>query len=147
MEHTPKDPDFEAKVRESFLRQRVMQAFGASLVRLSPGRSEVHLPIKESLTQPNGDLDAGVIASVLDSACGYATLSLSPPGGAVLAVEFKVNFISPATGEVFVARAEVIRTDGNLSTCTAGGFTTDSGKEELVAAMLSTIITVIRSGL
>lgn len=146
MEHAAHDPDFEAKVRESFLRQGAMQALGASLVRLSPGRSEVHLPIEERLTNQDGVLDSGVIASVLDSACGYATLSLSPPGGAVLAVEFKINFLSPPTGETFIARARVNRTAGGLSNCSAEGYTASAGKEKLVTAMLSTIMTVVTSG-
>jgi len=144
LRHIPVDPDFEAKVRGSFIRQRVMQEIGASLVEVSPGRSEVHLRIRESLTQPDGGLATGVIASVLDSACGYATLSLSPPGGAVLAVEFKVNFISPATGRLFIARAEVARTAANLSTCSADAYMIVEDKEKLVATMLSTIMTVVR---
>ena len=81
---------------------------------------------------------------MLDSACGYATLSLSPPGGAVLAVEFKVNFISPATGRLFIARAEVARTAANLSTCSADAYMIVEDKEKLVATMLSTIMTVVR---
>lgn len=143
----PKDPDYEAKVRESFTRQKVMETFGASLTRLSPGRAEILLPFKEVLTQQHGFLHAGVVASVLDSACGYATLSLSPPNGAVLAVEFKVNFLSPATGDSFIARGKVLRAGRNLSTCTAEGFAVTSGREKLVSTMLSTIMTVIRPGL
>jgi uncharacterized protein (TIGR00369 family) len=143
----PKDPDFGNKVRESFARQKVMGTFGASLTELSPGRAEIRLPFSESLTQQHGFLHAGVLASVLDSACGYATLSLSPPNGAVLAVEFKINFLSPATGESFIARGKVLRAGRNLSTCTAEGFAATSGQEKLVATMLSTIMTVIRPGM
>jgi uncharacterized protein (TIGR00369 family) len=147
LDFTPKNPDYEAAVRESFVRQKVMGTFGAELTHVSPGRSEVRLPFSEDLTQQHGFLHAGVVASVLDSACGYATLSLAPPRGAVLAVEFKVNFLSPAEGDFLVARAGVLRAGRNLSTCTAEGFSVANGNEKLVATMLSTIMTVIRPGL
>lgn len=147
LEFTPKDPDYAAKVRESFVRQKVMGTFGATLAHISPGQSEIQLPFREELTQQHGFLHAGVVASILDSACGYATLSLAPPRGAVLAVEFKINFLSPAVGESLVARGKVIRSGRSLSTCTAEGFMVSDGKEKLVATMLSTIMTVIRTGL
>ena len=43
----------------------------------------------------------------MDSACGYAALSVAPEGCDVLSVEFKVNLLAPAVGEHFVARAHV----------------------------------------
>jgi uncharacterized protein (TIGR00369 family) len=147
LDFKPKDPEYEAKVRESFVRQKVMGTFGASLTHISPGRSEVRLPFKEELTQQHGFLHAGVVASVMDSACGYATLSLAPPRGAVLAVEFKVNFLSPAVGDEFVARGAVVKAGRNLCTCTAEGLALSGGKEKLVATMLSTIMIVARPGL
>ena len=87
--------------------------------------------------QHDGCLSSGVIAALLDSACGYATLSLSPPGRAVLAVEFKVSFLSPVNGEAFIARAVVERESGALATCAAEGFSAAGDEEELAAAMIS----------
>lgn len=144
MDRRPEVPDFEAIVRETFRRQKVMETFGASLTRISPGSSEIRLPFKESFAGWDGSLHAGVIASILDSACGYATISLSPPGVAVLAVEFKINFLAPARGGDFLARAAVSETRGELVTCTAEGYSAADGKEKLVATMLSTIMTVSR---
>jgi acyl-coenzyme A thioesterase PaaI-like protein len=59
----------------------------------------------------------------------------------VLAVEFKINLLTPARAPVFEARARVIRSGKTLSTCFAEVFGIESGEHELVATMMSTVIT------
>jgi len=130
------------RVRASFARQRVMDTFGAELTRVEPGSVEIRLPFREGLTQQHGVLHAGVLATILDSACGYAAQSLLPPDGEVLAVEFKVNFLAPARGEAVVARAAVVRSGRTLSVCRADAFAQDGGEETLVATMTGTIMNV-----
>src|SRR3712207_6451317 len=85
----PQDTDFEARVRESFARQRVMATIGARLSRVRAGEVEIELPFREDLTQQHGYLHAGIVAAVVDSACGYAAMSLAPAGAEVLSIEFK----------------------------------------------------------
>src|SRR5919107_1326316 len=138
----PQDTDFEALVRESFARQRVMQTIGARLMRVAPGEVDIELPFREDLTQQHGYLHAGVVTTVVDSACGYAALSLTPPGGEVLSVEFKINLLSPATGESLVARASVKRAGRNITVCVGDAFAVNEGREKLVATMLATMMTV-----
>ena len=82
------DPRFESKVRESFARQRMMSTLGARLVRVAPGEVDVEVAHDERLVQQNGFLHAGALASVADSANGYAAFTLAPAGTDVLAVEF-----------------------------------------------------------
>ena len=142
----PVDPDFEARVRESFARQRVMQTVGARLTRVAPGEVEIELPFREDLTQQHGYLHAGVVTTVVDSACGYAAMSLTPPGGEVLSVEFKINLLSPATGESLVARASVKRAGRNITVCVGDAFAVNEGREKLVATMLATMMTVRDGG-
>lgn len=91
MSAQPQDPDFEARVRESFARQAAMATIGAELARVAPGEVEIRLPYREDLTQQHGFLHAGIVAAVADSACGYAALTLMPPGAGVVSVEFKVK--------------------------------------------------------
>jgi acyl-coenzyme A thioesterase PaaI-like protein len=47
------------------------------------------VPFRPDLTQQHGFLHAGVVTAVLDSACGYAALSLMPEGVGVLTVDSK----------------------------------------------------------
>lgn len=113
----PQDPDFEARVRASFERQRFMATLGARLARIEPGLCEIELDYAEALTQQHGYLHAGVSAAIADSAGGYAAYSLMPAGSSVLAVEFKVNLLEPAWGSRFVARGRVLRAGKRLSVC------------------------------
>jgi len=102
---TAKNPDFEQVVRESFARQAMMATLGARLTLVEPGRVHVAFARSDAFTQQNGFVHAGAVASLADSACGYAAFSLAPAATDVLAVEFKVNLLAPARSPRFEARA------------------------------------------
>src|SRR5215212_5569824 len=138
----PQDADFEARVRESFARQRVMATIGARLARVAPGEAEIELPFREDLTQQHGYLHAGIVAAVIDSACGYAAMSLAPAGAEILSIEFKLNLLSPARGERFLARARVKRAGRNITVCAGDLYALEGSSEKTVATMLATMMTV-----
>jgi uncharacterized protein (TIGR00369 family) len=129
----------EARIRESFARQRHMATLGVSIVHIGPGEVDLAMPYDERFCQQNGFLHAGAVASLADSANGYAAYTLAPPDTDVLAVEFKINLLEPALGAGFVARGRVLRPGRTLSVCRADVVT--SGPDaRLVATMTSTII-------
>jgi uncharacterized protein (TIGR00369 family) len=142
MAHTARNPDFERLVRESFEKQKAMRTLGASLVRVEAGAIEIHLPYRDDLTQQHGFLHAGVVTAILDSSCGYAAFSLMPPGAGVLSVEFKVNLMAPAEGEVLIARGRVLRSGRTISVCQADGLMRTGDRETPIATMLATMMTV-----
>ena len=109
-----RDPDFAARVRASFATQRFMSTLGARLERVELGEVTLALSYRDDLTQQNGFLHAGVGASVVDSACGYAALTVMAPGTNVLSVEFKVNMLAPAKGTEFTATGRVARSGRTL---------------------------------
>jgi uncharacterized protein (TIGR00369 family) len=138
----PRDADYEARVRASFARQRVMGTIGATLARVAPGEVEIELQFREDLTQQHGYLHAGIVAAVVDSACGYAALTLAPAGAEVVSIEFKLNLLAPALGERFVARARVRRAGRNVTVCAGDLFALKGDAEKAVATMLATMMTV-----
>jgi len=142
MAQTPQNPDFERLVRESFEKQQVMGTLGARLTRIAPGEVDIELPYREALTQQHGFLHAGVVTAVLDSTCGYAAFSLMPPGAGVLSVEFKVNLLAPAKGDLLIARGRVLRAGRTISVCQADGIMRSGTDETPVATMLATMMTV-----
>jgi uncharacterized protein (TIGR00369 family) len=115
---TPRDPDYERRVRESFARQAAMHTLGISLASVAPGEVVLELPFRSDLTQQHGFLHAGVVTSAMDSACGYAALSLMDVGAAVLSVEFKVNLLAPARGRRFRALGRVVRAGRTITVVT-----------------------------
>jgi uncharacterized protein (TIGR00369 family) len=132
----------EERVRRSFSNQPFMSTLGAELAAVGPGVVEIRLPFSAKLTQQHGFLHAGAVTAVLDSACGYAALSLAAGDKEVLTVELKENLLAPAAGEAFVARAQVKRAGKTLTVCTADAFAITCSGEKLVATMLATIMTV-----
>jgi uncharacterized protein (TIGR00369 family) len=105
----PRDPDWQTKVRTSFDRQRLMPFIGAELTGLKPGWCEIRLPYRPELTQQHGYFHAGIIATVVDNAGGYAGFSLMPAGASVLSVEFKLNLLAPSDGELLIAEGWVVK--------------------------------------
>ena len=143
----PADPNFEARVRGSFAKQRLMTTIGATIVEAAAGRVTLRLLFRDDLTQQHGFLHAGTIAALADSACGYAALSLMPADAAVLSVEFKVNMLAPAKGDALIARAEVIRAGKTIMVCRADVVAVTGKDEKLVAAMQGTMMVVRDKGL
>jgi uncharacterized protein (TIGR00369 family) len=134
------DENFQNRVRESFARQQVMQTIGASLTVVEAGIVEIELPYRADLTQQHGFIHAGIVSTVLDSACGYAAFSLMPADAAVLSIEFKVNLLAPAKGERLRARAEVKRAGQTVTVCTADAWAINGAESKLVATMLATMM-------
>ena len=133
---TPKDSKFETRVRESFARQQVMELIGARMVRVEPGLCEIEIPLRDDLTQQDGFMHAGIVTTILDSSCGYAAYTLMPADSRVLSVEFKVNLLAPAKGEIIHAIAQVKRAGRTLTVCSADAFA--DGK--ICATMLATMM-------
>jgi len=142
MNFEPRDTDFEARVRGSFARQQAMVTLGARLARVAAGEVEIELPFRAGLTQQHGYLHAGVVTAAVDTACGYAALSLTEAGAEVLSVEFKLNLLSPAVGESLAARARVLRAGRNITVCAGDVYARAGGSEKLIATMLATMMTV-----
>ena len=132
----------EKKVRASFAKQGLMSTLGAEMTLVQAGAVEIRCGFDAKLTQQNGFVHAGVITSILDSACGYAALSVAPTQGEVLSVEFKVNLLAPAVGDTFAARAVVKRAGRTLTICSADAFAINRDDEKLIATMLATMMNV-----
>ncbi len=114
----PANPDFAARVRDSFGRQAVMKLIGAQLKRVEPGLVEIELPFKAQLAQQHGFFHAGITGTIADSAGGYAAFSLFPSDSSVLTVEYKINLIAPADGDRLVATGKVVKPGRTLTVCT-----------------------------
>jgi len=139
----PRYPDFDARVRESFNRQKVMRTMGITIAELAPGSIVLEMVHDDALTQQHGFLHAGIVSTALDSACGYAGFSLMPPEAAVLTAEFKINLLNPADGERFRFVAEVVKPGRTLTVCEARAYAMKGEDEKLVATMTATLMAMV----
>ena len=138
----PIDPNYESRVRNSFDKQGVMKTIGAKLVKVKPGEVHIEFSFVKSLTQQHDYIHAGIITTVVDSACGFAAYTLMPADSEVLTIEYKVNFMSPAKGDRFKGIGRVLKPGRNITVCTGDVIAIDKEKEKIVATMLATMISV-----
>jgi len=138
----PVDPDFEIRVRSSFHLQQLMMTIGAEMTKVAPGEIHIEMPFSPALTQQHGYIHAGIITSIVDSACGYAAYTLMPAHSGVLTVEYKVNFLRPASGEKFVGIGRVIKPGRNLTVCLGEALAYEKGEGKLIATMQATMMAV-----
>jgi len=131
----PKTDDYAARIQESFAKQGFMATLAARLNRIEPGYVEIECPYDEKLTQQHGFIHAGALSALVDTAGGFAALSLFAAGDGVLTVEFKINLLAPADGQRFVARGEVVR-PGRTITVTKGEVVAIKDDQETVCAVM-----------
>ena len=141
------ETDKAHRVAMSYGNQKAMVLIGATLVEIGDGTATIELPVRPDLTQQHGFVHAGIVTMIVDTACGYAAYSTMSPESAVLTVEFKVNFISPAKGELLIARGRVLKPGRTLTVCQGDVYAVISGEEKLVATMLATMIAREGTGL
>ena len=130
----------EAGVRASFARRGLMAHLGAEVVEVGAGACTISCRPRPELTQQHGFVHAGVIAAIADSAAGYAAMSLMPVGSEVLTVEYKLNLMSPAEGDLLIARGRVLRAGRTLTVCEATVAAVRQRAETPCAIMLATLI-------
>ncbi len=141
-EFAPPDPDWEAKIRDSFARQGAMATIGARLVHAEPGHVHVAVDYDDRIAQQHGFVHGGVVGMIADSAGGYAGYSLMPPGASVLTVEYKMNLLAPADGRTILAKGRVIKPGRTLVVAQVDVFAQKDGASRLCATMLQTLMTM-----
>jgi len=141
--YEPQDPQYERRVRGSFERRPAMTTIGAFLAEIEPGRVVVELPYAKALTQQHGFMHAGMIATALDSACGYAASTLMPHDAGVLTIEYKVNLLAPGRGERFRMEGVVVKPGRTITVVEGRAFAIDQGQEKLIATMTATEMTIV----
>ena len=140
------DPHFAERVRASFDRQNAMHLIEATLPIVEHGRTEIHLPHWQGIEQQHGFVHGGVVGMIADSAAGYAAMTTVSPAASVLTVEYKMNLVAPADGEMLIARGQVVRSGRTLIVTKAEVFAIKDGKETLCALMQQTIMVMHGKG-
>ena len=134
--------DIHQRIAGSFAAQGLMATLGARLVLAQEGEVHIEMPFSPAISQQHGYAHAGSITSIVDSACGYAALTVAPPGCEVVTAEFKTNFMRPAIGERFVAVGKVNSKGRTLTVCTGEVRAFQGADYKVVALMQATIVNV-----
>ena len=128
----------DEKIKQSFDQQGLMKTLNAKLISVEKGEVKISCEFSETLSQQHGYFHAGVATSIVDSACGYAALTLLNKDAEVLTIEFKVNFLKPAKTNRLIAIGKVLQSGKTLTIC--DGYVYDESETKLIAKMTATII-------
>ncbi|WP_147125566.1 PaaI family thioesterase [Shimia ponticola] len=138
----PADPNYDSRVRNSFHDQVIMQSMGITLEAVDPGQVTLGMLFNPSFVQQHGFHHAGATTTALDSACGYAAMSLMPADAEVLTVEFKVSLMAPAAGERFSFVGRVIKPGRTLIFTEGEAVAHGPNGGKVIATMTATMMVV-----
>lgn len=136
------EPGTEERVRASFARQGLMATLGATLDSVGQGEAEISLVPRPEISQQHGFVHAAAVTAIADSAAGYASLTLMPPGTGVLSTEFKINLLAPARGDRIVAIGRVVKAGRTLTVAQSEVFAEADGERKLIALLTASMMAV-----
>jgi len=139
-EYAARDPGYAQRVRASFARQGAMTLIGAEMTELAPGYCAISIQPRPEIQQQHGYVHAGIVATLVDSAGGFAGFTLFPADSSVLTVEYKLNLLAPATGDRLVAEGFVVKAGRTLVITRGEVHAEEGGKRTLVALMQQTLM-------
>jgi uncharacterized protein (TIGR00369 family) len=134
------DPDFAPiaqRIRESLSQQGFMILVGAEISELTRGTCTLAVDRRPELLQQHGFFHGGVTAFLVDNATTIA--AATSRGQPALTAEYKLNLLSPATGERLICRARVIKPGRQVAVVAADVFCVTGGIEKHTATALASI--------
>lgn len=137
----------ESEVLASFARQGLLRMISAELTCLMPGRCTIAIPFTETVGQQHGFFHGGIIGAIADTAGGYAAMTLLPVGSEVLTLEFKINFLRPASGDRLSAEGLVLRAGRSVCVTRVDVFAERDGQRALCAALQQSMMRAPRESL
>lgn len=132
--------DLIERIQDSFAKQNAMHLIKATLPVIEENLIEIHIPHWEGIEQQHGYVHAGVVGMIVDSAAGYAAMTVAPADASILSVEYKINMLRPADGEKLIARGEVVKSGRTLCITKGEVFAIKNGQPTLCALMQQTIM-------
>ncbi len=135
--------DYAARARAGLAAQPMLMNMGARVEEVTPGYMRLSMPFNPDFTQQHGFLHAGAVTAAMDSAAGFAALTLMPEDAGVLTVELKSSLLRPAQGAVFGFEGRVVK-PGRTLIFTEGVAWCDDGDDRVEIARLSATMMVVQ---
>lgn len=131
----------DENVRQIFYAANFVRDLDIRLEKAGNGTCETSLVVQERLRQQHGFVHGGVVATLADHTAGGAARSVSGARD-VLTVEFKINFLRPASGDRLRCVGTVLRAGKTAVVAEALVFCNGSSGEQLVAKLTETLFIV-----
>lgn len=142
------DLQMRARIQASFAKQSMMATLGAQVQDIQPGQVEITAPILPGARQQQGHGHAALSFALGDTAAGYAALTTLPPETEVVTAEIKINLLSPARGDLLIARGKVLKPGRRLVVVSSEVFARtigpDGPQDKLIAVLQGTMVPVAK---
>ena len=134
------------RARLAFLKKDAVQGFikyiGLKPVSLQPGKFVTRLKLENRHLQQDGFAHAGILATMADHTAGYASYTLIPEDRRILTMEYKINYLRPATGEILECKARVLKPGKQVLVTEAEIYSIAGKTKTLVAKAMHTMASV-----
>jgi uncharacterized protein (TIGR00369 family) len=141
-EYEPANPDYARLMRLGERLQTVIEFVGMRLAGFGPGWAEMEVDYRRDITNEMGPVHGGILATLADTAAGFASYSLVAAGENTLTVSYAINFLAPALGGVVVARAQVLKPGRTILVVGADVIASEGGVEKACASFTGTFMRV-----
>ena len=132
--------------RRIFLKRDFERGFikfcGFKAYKVGKGFFTSKLEIGPDHRQQDGFIHAGVMATMADHTAGYAAFTLVSEKYRVLTIEFKINFLKPASGEMLVCKARILKEGKLVMVAESEVFDSRQRQKRLVAKAVATLMVV-----
>jgi uncharacterized protein (TIGR00369 family) len=132
--------------RRIFLKRDFERGFikfcGFKAHKVGKGFFTSRLKIRPEHRQQDGFIHAGVMATMADHTAGYAAFTLISEKYRVLTIEFKINFLKPASGEILVCKARILKEGKLVMVAESEVFDSRQRQKRLVAKAVATLMVV-----
>jgi uncharacterized protein (TIGR00369 family) len=104
------------------------------------GSIQLTLPWRPQFARPSGQLHAGLIGALVDTAAGLAAWTLVGP---VLASHFSIDCLRSLVAERFTVKAKVVRAEGAVVVVACDLFASSNGDDDVHVATSEVTATVV----
>ncbi|WP_366924295.1 PaaI family thioesterase [Metallumcola ferriviriculae] len=134
--------NYKEKVLQSFNKRGLIHTLGIEIVDFGPGWFHTKMVPHPKILQQHNYVHAGALATMADHTSGFASYSLMAEKEEVLTIEFKINLLRPAKGELIICRAKVLKPGRRIYVSESEVFSVNEGIEKLVAKATVTLAVV-----
>lgn len=121
---------------------------GLRSVHVERGIFQSKVKITQDHRQQDNFIHAGVMATMADHTAGYSAFTVAAEHMQILTIEFKINFLKPASGIELICRSKVIREGKQIIISESEVFDINrDNQENLVAKAMVTLMAVPKSKL
>ena len=132
--------------RIAFLKSDFVQGFpaycGFEVTHISEGQFETSLVVRSQHRQQDDFVHAGVMATMADHTAGYAGYTVAPETARILTIEFKINLLKPAVGDLLQCRSAVVSGGRRIIVAESNLFSLTPTAEKHVARATVTLMAV-----